>query len=65
MRRQRASNLKASLSSKTKTKYFLENPQLTLDQQRILYADPEKTIKYLGTTLIPWKKLNLNPRNPI
>lgn len=53
MRRQRASNLKASLSSKTKTKYFLENPQLTLDQQRILYADPEKTIKYLGTTLIP------------
>lgn len=36
-------------------KRFLENPQLTLGQQRIPYADPE--IKYLETTLNSYKKL--------
>ena len=37
--------------------WFLENPQLTLGQQRILYADPEAAIKYLGTNFNPWRGL--------
>lgn len=46
-------------------KRFLENPQLTLGQQRIPYADPE--IKYLETTLNYIQKIvqNLNTRNRI
>ena len=42
------------IQHKLKT-WFLKDPQLTLGQQSIPYADPEKAIKYLGTTLNPWR----------
>ena len=37
--------------------WFLGDPQLTLGQQRIPYADPEAAIKYLGTNFNPWRGL--------
>ena len=37
--------------------WFPGNPQLTLGQQRIPYADPEAAIKYLGTNFNPWRGL--------